>query len=247
MSRIFWMSLFSFTLVFLSCNKENAPDIFKSTGPIQTQTRFLKGFHSIHVIDHINVEIKQSNEYKAEITAGKNLIPKIKLEVKDSVLYIDNKNTANWVRSYQKDDIKVTLHIPTIKKIYQFGSGKIYNTDTLKGNWVDLEMQSSGDIDLILDCQRLVTSHSRRGYGNISVRGKCIQLISVNDGIGRHNSLGLECQFARVETINKGESYAYVPGPLKVRILDAGNIYVTGNPHPIEWLEKRGSGNLILR
>ncbi|MCS7076140.1 MAG: DUF2807 domain-containing protein [Bacteroidia bacterium] len=241
--------LLNLTLLFFSCNKENAPDIFKSTGEIKTQTRLLPGFHTLYINDHIEIEIKQANEHKAEITAGKNLIPKIKLEVEDSTLTIRNRNTANWVRSYQKDDVKITLYMPIVKKIYQYGSGKIFTTDTLKlrDKWLDIENHSSGDIDITADCLRLACSLSRRGYGNITLKGKCTQLISINDGTGTYNSLSLSCQYARVETINKGESYAYVPGPLAVRIMDSGNIYITGNPSPIEWLEKKGSGSLILR
>jgi len=233
-------------LFFISCNKENAPDLIKSTGKKITATRYLNGYHSITSFDHIDIEIKQGNEYKAEITGGKNLIPKIVLEVKDSMLTVKNRNTANWVRDYRKDDIKITLYVPTLKRIEQFGSGIIYCKDTLKSDDLGIDMQSSGDFDLVVDCRRFVCVQYRRNYGNIKVRGRCTQLISVNDGTGQFNSLGLICQYARIETINKGESYAHVPGPLAVKIVDSGNIYISGNPNPIQWLGKTGNGSLLL-
>lgn len=234
---------------FVSCNKENAPDLIKSTGEIKTVTRYLQGYNSIKIFDHIDIEIKQSNEYKAEITAGKNLIPKVILVVRDSLLTIENKNTANWIRSYKKNDVKITLYVPVLNnfRVEQYGSGTVYCRDTLHvRNNIDISMQSSGDFDILIDCMRFACLQYRRNYGNIKVRGKCVQLISVNDGIGEYNSLGLICQYARVETINKGNSYAHVPGPLAVRIKDSGNIYVSGNPNPVEWLEVKGKGNLIL-
>lgn len=237
------------TLFWLSCNKENAPDFIKSTGEKTTSTRYLQGYHTIKISDHIDIELKQGTEYKAEITAGKNLIPKIKLNVSDSLLIVENKNTFNWVRDYRKNDIKITLYIPVVNrlKIEQYGSGTVYSKDTIKvsGN-IDIDMQSSGDFDVVISCTRFACSQYRRNYGNIKVHGKCIQLINVNDGTGEFNSLGLECQYARVETINKGNSYAYVPGPLMVRINDSGNIYISGNPSPVQWLGKKGSGNLML-
>lgn len=235
-----------FCLLFLSCNKENAPDLIKSTGEQKTVTKSLGGYHSIKVFDHIDIEIKQGNEYKAEITGGKNLIPKIELTIKDSLLTIKNKNKGNWVRNYQKDDIKVVLYLPRLKRIEQYGSGLIYSRDTLKSSNIDIDMQSSGDFDITVDCFRFACVQYRRNYGNIKVKGRCTQLINVNDGIGQFNSLELKCQYARVETINKGDSYAYVPGPLMIRIVDSGNIYISGNPTPIQWLEQKGDGNLIL-
>lgn len=236
------------SVFFVSCNKENAPDLIKSTGEQKTIVKHLEGYHSIKIYDHIDIELKQGNEYKAEVTAGKNLIPKIEFKVKDSLLTIKNKNTANWVRSYKKNDVKVVLYLPILKniRIEQFGSGTIYCKDTLKANEVNIDMQSSGDFDIVIDCFRFACVQYRRNYGSIKVKGKCTQLINVNDGIGEFNSLGLQCQYARVETINKGESYAYVPGPLKVRIMDTGNIYILGDPNPVEWIEKKGSGNLVL-
>lgn len=237
------------SVYFWSCNKENAPDWIKSTGEKITVTKFISAYDTIRIFDHIDIELKHSNEYKAEITAGKNLIPKIILDVKDSLLTIKNTNTFNWVRSYKKDDIKIVLYLPILDKlkIEQFGSGKVYSIDTLKCSWVDIDMQSSGDFDLVIDCERFVCSQYRRNYGNMEVRGRCTQLINVNDGIGEFNSLELHCQYARVETVNKGNSYAHVPGPLKVSIVDDGNIYVSGNPSPIEWLQsKTGKGDLIL-
>jgi hypothetical protein len=240
--------LICLSVLFLSCNKENAPDLFKSTGEIKTVTKPLQGFHSLKVFDHIDIELKQGNEYKVEITAGKNLIPKIDFNVTDSLLTIENKNTANWVRNYQKNDVKITLYFPTIKKmrIEQYGSGTIYSKDTLKSNEIGIDMQSSGDFDITVDCFRFSCVQYRRNFGNIKVKGTCVQLINVNDGTGEFNSMDLHCQYARVETINKGNSYAYVPGPLKVKIADSGNIYISGNPNPVEWIEKKGSGNLIL-
>lgn len=245
-----WVAFFVFmSLSFMSCNKENAPDMFKSTGDVKTVTRSLQGFHSLTVFDHIDIELKQGTEYKAEITAGKNLIPKIDLNIRDSMLTIRNKNTFNWVRSYKKNDVKITLYIPVTKtiKIEQYGSGKIYSTDTLKSHEINIDMQSSGDFDITVDCFRFSCVQYRRNFGSIKVKGKCTQLINVNDGTGEFNSLGLYCQYARVETVNKANSYAYVPGPLKVRIMDSGDIYISGNPAPIEWIEKKGKGNLILQ
>lgn len=233
---------------FISCNKDNAPDLIKSTGEKKTVTKKLGGFNSLKILDNIDIELKQANEYKAEITAGKNLIPKIDFNITDSLLSIENKNTANWVRSYKKNDIKITLYMPVMNRIRieQYGSGTIYCKDTLKSNQINIDMQSSGDFDLVINCSRFDCMQFRRNYGNMKVSGKCIQLINLNDGIGQFNALDLQCQYARIETINKGSSYAYVPGPLMVRISDSGNIYISGNPSPVQWLEKKGNGNLIL-
>ncbi len=100
---------FTFSLLFISCDKEEAWDCIKSTGEITTETRILENFNKIVLYDNINLWMIQDSTAYIEITAGKNLIPKISIEIENGILIIKNENKYNWLRSY-KYSIDVYLH-----------------------------------------------------------------------------------------------------------------------------------------
>jgi hypothetical protein len=72
-------------LSFVSCDNENSADCFKKTGDNVVREFSLESFHSIVVIDEMDVYLENGSNQRVEVIAGKNLIPEIHLEVKDSV------------------------------------------------------------------------------------------------------------------------------------------------------------------
>ena len=104
-SKVFILFLF----LVSSCNKENAPDIIKSTGKETSQVRNLDAFKKIVVLDEFDIELVYDSVNKVEITFGKNLIDNVLSEVNNGILTFENGNKFNWVRKLGQR-IKVKLH-----------------------------------------------------------------------------------------------------------------------------------------
>ena len=154
---------------FLSaCKKDNACDCIKRTGDIETTKRWVSNFDRILVKDNVNVFITQDADFDVEVEAGKNVGWLIKTELDNTTLVISNKNRCNWTRSYSKP-LNVYIHMPVIKYITSDGSGTIKSVNTITTDNFDLQIKSSGNMELLVN-NNSVTSHIF-GYGDVSLSG----------------------------------------------------------------------------
>ena len=63
----------------------------KGSGNAASEKRDLTGFHAVDVGGIFHVEITSQQEFGVEISADDNLIPLVRTEVRDGVLYIESE------------------------------------------------------------------------------------------------------------------------------------------------------------
>ncbi|MTI31842.1 head GIN domain-containing protein [Xanthovirga aplysinae] len=155
-------------LNLFSCNSPDALDCLKSTGNTIQQDVDLPAFHTIEVFDNINLVLRPEPTLGITIEAGKNIVPKIRLEVKDSVLYIRNDNSCNWVRKYK--EINVFVNLSNTRTIVQSGAGILRSAGQLDVDRLDLFVNNTGDVELSVKGNMcILTSHE---LSNIKIRGE---------------------------------------------------------------------------
>jgi hypothetical protein len=229
-----------------ACTKENALDCFKSNGKEITETRYLDGFNKIQAYDKIEYTIVQGNEFKAEITAGSNIMSSIKTTVKDSVLAIHNKNKCNFVRGYKKQ-IKVKITLPRLQKIENLGVGNIHFDPNFKQDSIFVRSENTGDT-YINGNYYLITTSSY-GHGNIIVEGNCNTLYVYINGTNFFKGENLNvANYAFIESFSIANAYIKSPnnGVFECNIHSDGNIYYSGNPSLINnFSNGKAKGKLI--
>jgi hypothetical protein len=141
-------------LVNLSCDSANAPDCFKTTGELTSQEVITGPFHSVVVMDEADVYLGNGDEQLVEIRSGRNLIPEIQLEVKDSVLTIRNKNTCNWRRIPGNPGIYINHDRLRRVEIYDFAN--VFAKDTLVLEQLEIYSDGTGNFDLIVKMDALL-------------------------------------------------------------------------------------------
>lgn len=104
-----------FLLCLMSCSDEGT-DCFKKEGKIQTQEVFVENFSRISISAGIELIVKESPEQIIRVTAGKNLMDDIELEVVEGELKISNKSGCEMLRNYHT--AKVFVSTPVLEKIY---------------------------------------------------------------------------------------------------------------------------------
>ena len=126
-----WISIHGLNILLVaalilgaSCNKENAWDCVKTTGPIEEEERVIDDFSKIELNQGINLILTQSTTKRLVVQAGKNLHGKITTIVDQGTLVIKNNNRCNWTRSYKKD-INIYLNVSQLGTITHNGYGKI--------------------------------------------------------------------------------------------------------------------------
>ena len=95
-------------LLFSGCDKEDAPECFRTTGQIVEKQVEVEAFDEIIVYDRINLFIQQGEEQKIVIESGKNWIEEVSVEVEEGRLILRNDDGCNLFRDYNLTNIYVT-------------------------------------------------------------------------------------------------------------------------------------------
>jgi hypothetical protein len=176
-------ALITSSLLLFSCDNENAIDCFKSTGEKVTVEMGTEPFRVIEINDGMDIFLQDGPEEKIVVKGGKNLIPKIHVDFKNDTLILNNLNTCNWTRNYDK--IEIYLTAPKFDGIIHHGFGNIKSIDTLKTDILKLrQIGSPGDVSLTVDNYWMhIISNS---LGTIRLSGETNRLVVgyfFNDGL----------------------------------------------------------------
>ncbi|MEY3835245.1 MAG: hypothetical protein RI989_673 [Bacteroidota bacterium] len=231
-------------VLLCSCNKENAPDCFKTAGEVQTETRDLGSFSQLELNSNLKYELVDTNFCGIEITGPQNLLPKIDAQLANGILKIENKNTCNFLRSYEHT-ITVKLYFDSLTNIQNFSTGSVVSLNELKGSKLVIENKhANGKVELNLNCDTIYCGSPAGAndsylYGTVNVA----QLYSDAYGIIHAEALNANEVYINNSSLQpiyaKATSYAFV------RIEDSGNVVLKQTPALYDFV-RNGSGELIF-
>lgn len=231
-------------LLLCACQREQWDDCITSAGSMRQEERALPGFHTVELVDRVDLLLEQRASNAVAVEAGLNLIGQVVTEVKDSVLYVRNDNRCNWVRSF-KPRITVKVPIGAIRKLVLRGTGNISCADTLVRDRFELEQWGAqGSADLLLSVYSCsVALHT--GAGDVTLRGRCMAQADLFSGIMA--PLDASAMITRRVNVNNSgvaDVRCWATLNLDVQIRDVGNVYYTGDPGGVH-TDITGSGELI--
>lgn len=227
-----------------SCNKENAFDCVKSTGKEVEKIIETDGFHSIHVEDNIDVELNQYEDQRVLLRAGRNIIPKIKFEVKEQVLYLSNENKCNWVRKFENP--KVFISLKDLKNIIQNGSGNITSSHTLKYETFNIDnYDGNGDITLELDVENLKVFSKTFSVITLTGRATNFNLYYIHN-FGKFHGEQLHADNVTVSHVGLNTVRVFPLKHLNCSLSENGNLEYYNEPEILE-SQITGTGQLIKR
>lgn len=234
-----------FTLALLACNKPSAPDCFKRIGKNITVERPLVPFDTVISDAPVELTIKTGNVYKAEITCGENLEPKIITDIKHKTLIIENKNTCNFVRGY-KHVIYVTITAPRYKFVVANTVGNIYTAEDFAQDTLVMRTEA-GDLHIKGMFNEVRTSS--HGNGNVYFTGKTNNLQSYLNGTNYLYADKADIKdYVFIETISIADVFVKAPdgGALEYNLWKSGSIFYTGNPNRVEG-KISGKGKVVRK
>ncbi len=214
--------------LILSCSSDNQWDCIKSTGQITTEFRYTKPFYKIEVHNKTEVEIYIDSINKIEITAGKNLIPKIETEQKDSLLIIKNMNRCNFMRD-PHHKIIVKVYLPKLVSIHQHGYGNILLKDTITTDSISVFNEGNGDIHLLTRTK--VILGASYAAGDIYLDGSTDFFYYHFNGSNFLFAKNLHIkEYAYISNYSIGDGYIYSTKWIEGELRSSGNLYYKGNP-----------------
>jgi hypothetical protein len=226
------------------CNKENACDCIHGTGTIVQEERQLPVFHSVYVEDNVNLIFQEDTVQKILVQAGKQLIKLVKTEMRGDELYIHNDNKCNFSRRY---DIPINVYIHYVRNQFYHVKSKatsfISNTNPCTSDSIDLDIESSGDINFKMGGTGAVFTH-QHGAGDVTITGTCDQVIIYSIGTGFTTTDGCTNNYTWVYTTTTGIITVDPINQLNCEIAGSGNIYYKGSP-PIISNSETNTGKLL--
>lgn len=220
-------------LLLLGCNKESAPDCFKRAGNTVQEARELTPFTRIETNDFLHIELRQSPEFKVEITGPENVLPKVLTEVENGILRISNTNTCNFVRSF-KNPITLRIHAPFFQEIINNGTGNISILDTLRGASFFLENNdAAGVFQGRLECDT-ITIISHTGVSDVNISGEAKRFELFAQGLGKMNASQLRADVVLINNSSINDVYVWAEQYLFAFIGSKGNVYYSPSNADIE-------------
>lgn len=187
---------------------------------IVSQNRSGAAFQTLLSNGSINVYVQQGNFYMMTVRTDDNLLPYLETQVINGVLTIGFRSNVNVSASVAE----VYITVPFIQSMTINGSGNIVGQGNLNSDFLELNINGSGYIDLSGFTEQLRASIS--GSGNI-------------------RAWGLTARNADIRVIGSGNVEINVLRDLFASISGSGNIYYTGNPRLSTNIN--GSGRVLRR
>ena len=183
--------------------------------------------------------ITQGNSNSLTLEGDEDDLKKIETYVKGGRLKI-RKEDNSWFGD-NMDDVIIKVTLVNFTGASVSGSGKITNSNNLKGNDVSLNVSGSGKIELYVESQTMETHIS--GSGRIYLEGKA----STNDlhisGSGNINAEEFNTNKLEAHISGSGSAKVKVKDEIDAHISGSGSIRYYGNPSKIR--EKvSGSGGV---
>lgn len=243
-NRGFFCGIFLMVVCFISaCTKDHMLDCFKGTGKGTSEKRMLEGFSEIEMHDNVDVVLKPGQNFEIVVSAGSKLIDGIITEKKGNKLIVKNENKCNWVRSF-KNKFSVTVSMPILTHVENYGSGNFSCTDTIRTNELQVDNWSgSGSLSFLFNVGSCRTN-VHTGSADFIYSGHIGVHYFYYNGNGPFNTL--QCQADIVFTENKGTNDINI---FATKLLDAkttyvGNIFYKGTPDSLK-LQQMDKGKII--
>jgi hypothetical protein len=232
------------SLLIISCEKGQLLDFAKRTGKTVTVFRPVEDvFTKIYLNDDVNLVITQGAVYEIKLEGGENLLSGVETNIIDSTLTIRNKNTFNWLRSY---DYKITAYVtlPDLLDLRYEATSTVSNTDTLRGDSLFVvSTGGSGYINMLVDFNSTHFSINN-GSVDMNISGKSGVNYIFSNGYGPFHCSDLKTTFTYISNFSSNDCYINVDYLLEYKIKGLGNIYYKGDPVLVPVILS-GEGKLI--
>ncbi len=232
--------------VFLlqSCSKDKSGACLTREGDIIIIERVLEGnFKILEIYDDAIVTIKQGLESKAIVRGGEKLIDSYITRVDGDRLIIENNTKCKWTRDLSTP-FEVTIIMPEIEKIYNYGYGGIKSDGDLQVQDLYIEtVDGLGFIDLDVYGNNLdLIQHT--GAVNVTLRGSFDYVFTYSSSHSIIDMSQLAVRDGYYQNVGTGDFRINTTDILKVQLDFTGDIYYTNDPE-IEIKSQIGSGILI--
>ena len=175
----------------------------QGSGNRKSEKRNLAAFKAIDTTGAYEVEVTCQKPASFEIETDDNILPLIKTEVRDGVLYVTSEESYNPSRT-----VALRISLPELTAVSSRGAGQILVQDAKSD---DLKIDSNG-------------------AASIKANGKVKSTSISSSGAGEIDASRLQAEKARVTVAGAASVNVYASEQLDVTISGVGKVNYSGNP-----------------
>ena len=235
-------------VIICGCRKDQLNDCFQSTGKDKTITRSLSPFTKIKAGEKFDIILTQDTgqEEEVKITCGSHLAGQITTVVQNNTLTIENKNTCNFVRSYDRK-ISIEVRVRYLDDIEIYSATNLSSNDTLNFENKSLTLKNFGLGDVNLKLKAGILAVRCINSGDIILEGFSNILSCSVEEATQFDARKLLCDDVYVDCHTPLDCFVNARNYLYAKIFNDGNVmYVSEPKFKLELVEKRGDGELKL-
>jgi len=173
------------------------------SGVRKTEKRELKSFNAIDTTGAYEIDVTCQRPASFLIEADDNILPLIKTEVRDGILFVSNDQPYH---SSKPVTLRVTL--PELNSVSSHGAGQINIADA---NSSDLKIESTGAASVV-------------------ATGTARSVTISSSGAGKIDTSKLRAEKARVDVHGATSIDVYASEQLDVDVSGVGHVSYSGNP-----------------
>lgn len=201
MKRLLLVALTVTLLVFCSCKFGGRGVV--GSGTRKTETRELKPFKAIDTTGAFDIKVTCQKPASFEIEADDNILPLIKTDVRDGILFVTSEQRINPSRV-----IELRINLPELAAVTSRGAGQVNVADA---NSEDLKLESMG-------------------AASMEAAGKAKSVSVSSTGAGKIDTSKLIAEKARVSVTGAASVDVYATEQLDVTVSGAGSVTYGGDP-----------------
>src|SRR5215471_4097573 len=202
-TKILLLLLVAVGLSLSGCKFERG---LEGSGNRKTEKRDVKSFSAIDASGAYTIDITCQKAAGLEVEADDNILPLIKTEVRDGILFVSNDQPYH---SSKTVTLRITL--PELNSVANHGAGEIKIVDA---NSSDLKIDSTGAASV-----------------DAAGTSKSVQISST--GAGKIDTSKLRADKAKVEVSGAASVDVYASEQLDVNVSGAGHVSYRGNPKTV--------------
>jgi hypothetical protein len=240
--------LFIFSIVLLvSCKKAEDRECMKSAGKQTSLEIALSDFKKLRVGPKIEVVLVQGAENKLVVHGRENVIKHISHDInEEGVLMLVNNNRCNFLRSFEKNKVKVEVHFIDLNDLFFEGTFDLTTKGVINTNNIKLNIQDGGaTVYLQLNCYR-IEANQGHGYGDFVLSGEChdANLRVTSNGFADATGLKVNNELIVISNTPVSSSVNVDGAKTTIEIGGSGNVKYIGQPLTMK-IVKYGTGQLI--
>ena len=206
MRKLILMLLGAALALTSGCHLGNFGKGIKGSGNRKTEKRELQPFKAIDTTGAYEVEVGCQKPASFEIEADDNILPLIRTDVRDGVLYVTNQEHYNSQKS-----VRLRITLPELVSVSSRGAGDMTVHDANK----DLKIESTG-------------------AASIKIDGKVTSATISSTGAGDIDASRLMAETARVTVTGAASVNVYASEQLDVSVAGVGSVNYSGDPKTVD-------------